>query len=119
MAGDAQNLQYTSESAFFGGNGAAYASTGAPGTPVPGPEVTAGPVVGTPVISMPFTSSQVAANMPTVPVTSGDTCSMSSDSPVPAAGDWTGVPQAFIEGTGAGEGAAGHAPHPDSQARRP
>ena len=113
MSGDPQNGQYI-DPPF--GMSTAIASTGAPGSAVPGPEVTAGPVIARPAISMPFTSSQVPENMPTVPVTSGDTCSMSSDAPVPAAGDWTGVPQAFIDGTGAGEG-HGHTVHPNSTAR--
>jgi hypothetical protein len=41
---------------------------------------------------------------------------MSSDSPVPAAGDWTGVPQASIQGTGAGSGST-TTRHPNSTAR--
>lgn len=113
MAADAQNGQYA-DPPF--GMSTGIASTGAPGSVVPGPEVSGGPVIARPAISMPFTSSQVPENMPTVPVTSGDTCSMSSDSPVPAAGDWTGVPQASIQGTGAGSGST-TTRHPNSTAR--
>lgn len=93
------------------------AGTGASGTAVAGPETSAGPVVGVVTVTPPYGSSQVG--WPSVAVTSGDTCAMSSDSPVPGEGDpLSGVPQAFVQATGAGEG-TGHAVHPNSMARRP
>lgn len=89
--------------------------TGAPGSQVAGPESSAGPVIGEPVVSAPFDSSQVAASMPRVPVMAGDTCSMPSDAPVPASGDpMTGLSQAFVTQTGAGQGSAGQHAHPNA-----
>ena len=52
--------------------------------------------------------------VPAVDVHAGDTNAMLNDAPVPAGGDWTGVPEAFIDRTGAGLGSAGHQPHPNS-----
>lgn len=99
----------------FGMSGA-VAQTGAPGTAVPGPETSAGPVVGTPAVVAPYASSQ--APIPRVEVTSGDTCSMSADAPVPAGGDpLTGLSLADVTQTGAGQG-SGHMPHPNSMARQ-
>ena len=86
MSGDPQNQQYGAGASLFGQDASAYASTGAPGTAGITAEMDAGPVVGLPVVSMPFTSSQVPENMPTVAVTSGDTCAMASDAPVPIDG---------------------------------
>ena len=109
--GDSQNLQYTDQSKFFGGNGAAYASTGAPGTEGITAAESAGPVVGSPVISAPFGSSQVPANMAHVDVVSGDTSAFSSDRPVnpgPLLPDWQGASV-----TGAGSGSP-HDRHPNA-----
>ena len=117
MSGDSQNQQYGTGASLFGQDAAAYASTGAPGSPGITAEMDAGPVVGRPVVSVPFTSSQVPENMPTVAVTSGDTCAMASDAPVPSTGDpLTGLTLGFIADTGAG---AGHTTthHPNSAAR--
>lgn len=91
------------------------AGTGAGGTPVPGPEVSAGPVVGNPVVSTPYASSQAAENLPRVTVTSGDTCAMSSDAPVPADGDpLTGLGLSFVADTGAGHGSVSSVHHPNA-----
>ena len=110
------NDQYGPASKFFA---AVPQGTGAAGSSTPDPESTAGPVIGNPVVSVPYASSQVPANMPQQAVTSGDTSGMSSDSPVPASGDpLTGVSLADVTQTGAGQG-SGHAPHPNSTARRP
>lgn len=68
---------------------------------------TAGPVVGTPVVSTPGMSSQPAEGRPTLPVTSGDTSSMSDDLPAHASVLVPG-PESDLLSTGAGDGRAGH-----------
>jgi hypothetical protein len=81
------------------------AGTGAEGTPGVTAAQSSGPVLGSPVVSNPFGSSQVAANLPTAQVVSGDTCSSSADGPVPPAGDpLTGISLDAICSTGAGRG---------------
>ena len=93
------------------------AGTGAPGSAT-NPDTTVGAVISSPVVSNPFGSSQAAENMPRVPVTTGDTCSLSSDAPVPPSGDpLTGLPLSFIAATGAGDGSAGHHNHPNAGGR--
>ena len=94
-------------------------STGAPGSPGDTVEQTGGPVIASPAISIPFASSQIAANRPTVPVTSGDTSAMSSDQPI---GDnftlISGASADAMSATGAGQGSditAGH--HPNAAGR--
>jgi hypothetical protein len=58
------------------------------------------------------TPAQLGANMPRIPVTQRDTCSLSSDSPVPAQGDpLTGLTPGDVTSTGAGQGHS-TAPHP-------
>jgi hypothetical protein len=53
------------------------------------------------VVSVPGASSQVPESMPRVSVASGDTCSMSSDGPIPPSGDpLTGIPLADIASEG-------------------
>ena len=115
MAADAQNGQYV-DPPF--GMLTGIASTGAPGMAGITAEMDAGGVVGTPIVSAPFASSQVPENMPRLPVTAGDTCSMSSDAPVPSGGGdpMTGLGLGFIAATGAGQG-SGHTVHPNSTAR--
>lgn len=84
----------------------------APGSQGDSPGETFGPVVGTPVVSNLYGSSQLPQNRPTLPVTAGDSSSMSSDecaqespiSPGPA-GRYTS--------TGAGEGST-TTKHPNS-----
>ena len=92
--------------------------TGAPGSSGITAEMDAGPVVGRPVVSALFMSSQVPENMPTTTVSAGDTCSMSSDAPVPSGGDpMTGLKLDFIASTGAGQGHVVGAGNPNSQSR--
>jgi hypothetical protein len=95
--------------------------TGAGGSPgvVDNPAgVGGGPVIANPVVSIPGASSQVPANMPTVPVVAGDSSGMSSDSPVNGGalqpGPLTG-PDSYLD-TGSGSGSPQVA-HPNSQAR--
>lgn len=105
MAGDPQNQQYVNPPF---GMSKAIASTGAAGSPTvqdSPPGMGGGSVIASPVISAPFGSSQLPANLDRLPVTQGDTCSLSSDSPVPSSGDpLTGVSLADITETGAGQG---------------
>jgi hypothetical protein len=84
--------------------------TGAPGSAVAGPETSAGPVLGTVTVTANYGSSQV--DQPVATVRAGDTCAMSTDSPVPAGGDWTGVPQSFIQSTG--NRGSGHGINPNA-----
>jgi hypothetical protein len=84
----------------------AIGHSGAPGSEGISAAETAGPELGRPVVSNPYGSSQVAANMPTVQVLAGDTCSLSSDAPVPSSGGdpLTGLGLDAIASTGAGQG---------------
>jgi hypothetical protein len=116
MTADPHNGQYSDPPFGMGG----IASTGAGGSPSvqdSPPGVGGGPVIARPVVSIPGYSSQLPEGTPSVPVTAGDTCAVSSDTPVPASGDpLTGLTLADITTTGAGLG-SGHAVHPNSQAR--
>ena len=88
--------------------------TGAPGTATT-PDTTVGPVVGSPAVVVTYASSQ--APIAHVDVTTGDTCSLSSDAPVPVSGDpLTGLSLALVTQTGAGMGSS-TAHHPNSTAR--
>jgi hypothetical protein len=81
------------------------AGTGAMGTPTVPASVSAGPSLGTVTVTPNFGSSQV--QQPTVVVTTGDTCAMSSEAPVPAGGDpLTGLTLGQVADTGAGHGSA-------------
>jgi hypothetical protein len=106
----AVNQQYVDRDPFGGSGG--YASTGAAGSAVAGPETSAGPVVGRVVVTASYGSSQV--DQPVAVVMAGDTCAMSTDSPVPAGGDWTGVPQSFIQSTGERAAASLHSVNPNA-----
>jgi hypothetical protein len=119
MTVDPSNLQYGAGKGLFGQDGSPYASTGAPGSGISSdalnPDVMAGPVIANPAISIPGASSQIQANRPSVGVTAGDTSSMSSDNVVPSSGDpLTGLSQAQLTQTGAGQGTAVSPPHPNS-----
>jgi hypothetical protein len=104
MMNVAVNQQYVTADPFGGPGG--YASTGAPGSAVAGPETSAGPVVGTVTVTPVYGSSQVP--QPSAVVQAGDTCTMSTDSPVPAAGDpMSGLSLADVTQTGAGRGSLG------------
>jgi hypothetical protein len=112
------NAQYDAGSTPFGLS-PAIGHTGAPGSQS-NPDASYGPVIASPVVSIPGASSQVAANMPRLPVTTGDTVGMSSDSvvPVPGGDPLTGLGVDFLASTGAGQGTSiteGH--HPNSSAR--
>src|SRR5689334_10441525 len=114
------NAQYDPGSTPFGLS-QAIGSTGAPGSVpavVDAPAgVGGGGVIASPVVSVPGASSQVAANMPAVPVTQGDTSGMSSDVPVYPVPGVQGI-DGYLD-TGSGEGTSiteGH--HPNSMARR-
>jgi hypothetical protein len=112
MAND-HNNQY-SDPPF--GMSAGIASTNAPGSAPPVAESGGGATVGTVTVTPPGGSSQVA--WPQVSVQQGDTCGSAADSPTPVGGDLlTGVPQAFLQGTGAGEGSTG-ARNPNSMWNR-
>jgi hypothetical protein len=114
MATDPQNLQYDpAQSKFFtrvpGGSGAA----GSPGVTDSAPGVGGGAVIATPAVSNPFDSSQIAANRPAVPVTQGDTSGFSDDVPVHQSPLLPGQPADYMS-SGAGQGHAGHFPHPNA-----
>ena len=106
------NGQYSSPPFGLTGD---YAFTGAPGSAgiQDRPAGTGGgAVIASPVVSTPYASSQLAANMPTVPVTQGDTSGMSSDSPVNGGPLQPGPLDGYLA-TGAGLGSditAGHHP---------
>jgi hypothetical protein len=110
------NSQYSDPGPLFGG-AADYANTGAPGSASPVTDEPSGSggggVIGNPVVSVPGASSQVAASMPVVPVTAGDTSSFSDDMPVHKSELFPADPSAYMS-TGAGMGTdttAGHHPN--------
>ena len=115
MSMDPQNPQYTDQSKFFGMDAGPLASTGAPGSAGDTAAQSQGTVIASPVVSVPFASSQVPASMPTVAVLDGDTSGMTSDQ---AVGDnfkvLSGADAAPMASTGAGQGSAGHIPHPNA-----
>jgi hypothetical protein len=107
------NAQYGATQ--FGLNTAAYASTGAPGTPGVSASETSGSVIASPVVSTPGASSQIPANAPRVQVMSGDTTGMSSDAVVPSGGDpLTGLSAGQLTTTGAGQGHVAGPHHPNA-----
>jgi hypothetical protein len=74
-----------------------------------------GSVVASPAVSTPFASSQVAANMPQVPVLSGDTCAFSDDQPLHQS---PLLPHAdAASSTGAGMGSVSTPHHPNAGGR--
>jgi hypothetical protein len=111
----AVNDQYRPGQTPFGMSDA-IADSGAPGTPGITAAQFAGGVVGTPVVSVPYASSQLAESRPTVGVMAGDTCSLSSDAPVPPGGDpLTGLSLAQVAETGAGSGTVITPHHPGAR----
>lgn len=99
----AVNDQYRPGQEPFGMGG--VASTGAPGTAT-NPDTSVGAVVGSPAVVVNYASSQ--APIAHVDVLAGDTCSLSSDAPVPVSGDpMSGLTLADVCETGAGLGHAG------------
>jgi len=86
-----------------------------PGTPGITASETAGAEVGRPVVSVVGISSQVPEGMTRLSVVAGDTCSLSSDAPVPSGGDpLTGLSLAQVTETGAGSGNANPYRHPNA-----
>jgi hypothetical protein len=111
----AVNDQYLPGQAPFG-MGGAIANTGAPGTEGISAATTAGAEVGHPTVTDPGSSSQ--APQPTVTVLAGDTCSLSSDSPVPAGGDpLSGIPLSDIASMGPYPAWREPYPHPGAGGR--
>jgi hypothetical protein len=120
MSTDPQNPQYSNPGPIFG-DASGYADSNAPGSPGVQDQaagVGGGPVIATPVVSIPGASSQLAENMPHLPVTTGDTAGMTSDAPVPPGGDpLTGLGLDSIANTGAGSGTVITPHHPNAGSR--
>jgi hypothetical protein len=91
----------------------AIAQTGAPGGDGITAAMSAGTEVGRPVIRGPYQSAQTPGDA--VSVLAGDTCSLSSDAPVPPSGDpLSGLSLEQVTQTGAGTGHVGGPAHPNS-----
>jgi hypothetical protein len=110
MAGDPHNQQYVTPPF---GMSPGIASTGSSGQPAADPDLDSAALMSGVVVSVPGQSSQVAPDTTTVHL--GDTAS-ASYGPVPPDGDpLTGLGEAFLNATGAGEGHVATS-HPGSRA---
>jgi hypothetical protein len=107
------NAQYQSPPFGLAGDYSNSGAAGSPGVTDSAPGVGGGAVIASPVVSAAFDSSQIASNMPTVPVVAGDTSGFSDDLPVHQSPLLPGPPASYMD-SGAGEGHAGHFPHPNA-----